>query len=416
MEEAITYHDLTTLMTVDFMAENFTAIGCEKRGLELFAENSHTPIGVLSLVIAVGGIVFNILNIAVLVHPQMRSPVNLLLTFLAFSELGLLIIFIPFIILFNLAAPKDQPAYVTKSAHAANYLLFYVDASVFLHISSVWTIITTACFRFLLVQFPIRAVKWCSFKRAILAGVLTYVACFLLNVPNILRNDVGIAINGSASESQSIHFPCHRIEDGVSYYTVILSPFAEKYYLESINYWLFATAGKFIPGILLLIFTIFLVKVLHEAVERRKRLLNSNRRPSAPEKDKPPSDYGQTTRMLLAVVIVLFVIEFPHGILVLWAGLTDNMAVYDMLGELIDLLTLLAFSINFVLYSVMSRQYRALFLELVSKPLKPLQYEGLHIKYGHRRCSVNKTHLTHFQSGYGSGEQMNGSRKDVAQV
>ena len=360
----------TTLVYLDCSANS---------ALQRFSQDSQYPIGILTLMISTLGVVFNIINIIVLTNVKMRTPVNLLLTLLSIAELLLIMIYIPYLLIFDLFVPSGI-RYTTTDKTLAYYLLFYADASVFLHLSVIWLTITTACFRFLLVQLPMAAVKLCTYKRAILAAILTFTVSLLLTLPNIFQNEIGPINHTCYVEAEN--------ETWQQYYGITLSEsFVQSQWAIRLNYWLFAALGKFLPCILLLVFTMFLVKVLHKAEIRQQRLHNNTRRFSRDSSTKGilrkrsksssskksstsdrANDYHQTTRMLLAVVISFTAVELPHGILLLWVMLTSNHVVYSLLGDVIDLATLTSFSINFVLYSIMSRQYRQLFMALLCKP------------------------------------------------
>lgn len=75
-----------------------------------------------------------------------------------------------------------------------------------------------------------------------------------------------------------------------------------------------------------------------------------------------PSD--RTTKMLLAVLLLFLLTEFPSGILTLLSGIMGEaffQNVYQPLGELIDILALINSGINFILYCAMSRLFRKTF-------------------------------------------------------
>ncbi|XP_067936719.1 G-protein coupled receptor dmsr-1-like [Watersipora subatra] len=356
----------------------------EAQGLEKFSMQFQYPHGILTFIISLLGILFNMLNMAVLINVKMRTPVNLLLSILSLVELLLFTIYIPYIILFNIAQSEDSPRYATNNINHARYMLFYADTSVLLHLSAIWLIVSTACFRFLLVQFPLVAAKWCTYRRASLAGFLTIAASIVATMPNFLQNEIGaFQYNFTNQTSYDMKFATEK------YYRILPSAkFRESEWATNLNYWIFAILGKFLPCLLLLVFTVLLIRILHQADKRQKRLHGDRRRLSH---SQPPlsssslrkksllpingksvasdrsNDYHQTTRMLLAVVASFLIVELPHGIFVLWAQFTDNMRVYNLLGDVIDLATLTAFSINFVLYNIMSRQYRQQFLALLMK-------------------------------------------------
>lgn len=277
--------------------------------------------------------------------------------------------------MFNLMLPTGSPTQTTPSLSAAYYLLFYINISLTLYLSAIWLIITTAFFRFLLVQYPIPAVKWCTQRKSVAAGIMTILGSLLCSVPNFLMHTVGDARSIPADPQRVCFFYSN---PNVDYYGIVRSEYAYRVTWSPVfNHWFFTTIGKFIPCILLAIFTAFLIKVLKEAEKRHRRLHGSSRRQSTSKSgskksnsaiQSKTSDYKQTTRMLLAVVVLFFTVELSHGILIVWASATHQLNVYDLLGDLVDMLTLVTFFINFILYSAMSQQYRTLFTALLMKP------------------------------------------------
>lgn len=420
MDASVEFQNLSGTSTFSLSWNNSDGIAddCTKHGLTKFSEDFLYPQGIITLIIALFGIVFNVFNIVVLTNAKMRSPVNVLLILLSIVEMTLLAIYVPYVIMFNLMAPPDVPRHVTTNRSQANYFLFYVDASVFLHISATWLIITTAFFRFLLVQFPLAAARWCTSRRAIISGVTTLVVCFIVCLPNTVRNAVIVLTE----------YQCYKLDPTLPYYAINASQHFQSKRMELFNYWLFAAMGKFIPSILLLIFTIFLIRVLREAMARRKRLnkgsnlLRNNQHTSSPaynghnnthqakssNSGSTGAEYRQTTKMLLAVIILFFTIEFSHGVLVLWANLTNNMSTYYNLGEVVDLLTLTMFSINFVLYSTMSRQYRIIFVSLLAEPFKPkVVLKDGQLEKVMRRTSYSRTHTEHISMAHSELHPLN---------
>lgn len=68
----------------------------------------------------------------------------------------------------------------------------------------------------------------------------------------------------------------------------------------------------------------------------------------------------RTTRMLIAVMLLVVIVELPHGILNLITGIYGSefgVRIYDQLGSFMEMLTLLYSSINFLLYTFMSNQF-----------------------------------------------------------
>jgi len=150
------------------------------------------------------------------------------------------------------------------------------------------------------------------------------------------------------------------------------------------------------PCILLTYLSLTLIRALVKADERKARLQtrqkevcttsttttnnNTNAGGSRPSQDplvmskvssiaRPYSE--RTNKMLVAVLLLFLVTEFPTGILGLLSGtLGDNFftEVYTPLGEVLDILALVNSSINFILYCSMSSVFRQTFCKLFCQP------------------------------------------------
>ena len=71
--------------------------------------------------------------------------------------------------------------------------------------------------------------------------------------------------------------------------------------------------------------------------------------------------------MLVAVLLLFLITEFPQGILGLLSGVLGKCffrTCYYLFGEVMDILALLNGAINFILYCSMSRQFRMTFAVL----------------------------------------------------
>ena len=69
--------------------------------------------------------------------------------------------------------------------------------------------------------------------------------------------------------------------------------------------------------------------------------------------------------MLLFIIVMYIISELPQSILLLLCVFLEDFftSVYDPLGELIDLMTLVNTAINFITYMAMSSQFRNTFIE-----------------------------------------------------
>lgn len=83
---------------------------------------------------------------------------------------------------------------------------------------------------------------------------------------------------------------------------------------------------------------------------------------SRPSKCQRRTD--RTTMLLVAVLMLFLITEFPQGILGLLSGLLETCffeKCYQPFGEMMDLLALVNASVGFVLYGLMSKQFRTSF-------------------------------------------------------
>lgn len=72
----------------------------------------------------------------------------------------------------------------------------------------------------------------------------------------------------------------------------------------------------------------------------------------------------RTTMLLVAVLLLFLITEFPQGILGLLSGILPKCfftRCYQMFGDLMDLLALINAAVGFVLYGLMSKQFRTSF-------------------------------------------------------
>lgn len=125
---------------------------------------------------------------------------------------------------------------------------------------------------------------------------------------------------------------------------------------------------KLVPCTGLTVLSILLVRTMKQAEERRQNLRAKS---SVLQKEGDQARNGRnrktnrTTRMLLVVVALFLLTEFPQGILNLLSGILDQAFVHEIyspLGDFMDLLALVNNGINFILYCSMSKQFRDTFI------------------------------------------------------
>ncbi|EDW18328.1 G-protein coupled receptor dmsr-1 [Drosophila mojavensis] len=149
--------------------------------------------------------------------------------------------------------------------------------------------------------------------------------------------------------------------------------------LRNATFLIYSVVIKLIPCFALTVLSVRLIGALLEAKKRRKILACHAANDMQPivngkvvtptqpksckllEKEKQTD---RTTRMLLAVLLLFLITEFPQGIMGLLNAMLGDaflMQCYLKLSDLMDILALINSSINFILYCSMSRQFRSTF-------------------------------------------------------
>jgi hypothetical protein len=210
--------------------------------------------------------------------------------------------------------------------------------------------VSLAVFRYIFVCHHVLAQTCCSLARAKITILIVLLATIVTCVPNIFLYKV-IALKELPNENFT------------SGYWVLDSDFVlEHEHYKTIIFWLYGVVIKVAPCILLTIVSALIVLAMHRAGKRRQRLLaHSNRQP-----ENESSEHNRTTIMLITVVLFFVITEFPQGILAMISGIDDKFFtdVYSNLGDVMDLLVLLNSAVNFVLYCIMSQQFRDTFTNL----------------------------------------------------
>ncbi|KAK3094731.1 hypothetical protein FSP39_005524 [Pinctada imbricata] len=323
-----------------------------------FSAKYATIHGYLSVFVCLFGLIANIANVVVLTRKNMVSSTNVILTWLAIADLGTMLTYFPFAMHFYILKDPQLQYYFTRGFGWVLFLLFHASFSIVCHTIAIWLTIALAIFRFLYIWFPTKGMIYCNIRRAKIAIALVIVSTVILCIPNYIMNKLSemkteACVNGSL-----------RVVDLT--YTVGMrqgTPFYDFNYV--FNYWIQATCVKLIPCVMLTLLTILLIIAMHQAHKKRMALKNQGKKD---ESDRH-GEHNRTTLMLLAVVILFLITEFPQGILTLCNIFIDKFyeKVYTPLGDLLDIMALCNNAINFVLYCSMSKQFRDTFISIFCK-------------------------------------------------
>ncbi|CAD5211778.1 unnamed protein product [Bursaphelenchus okinawaensis] len=294
----------------------------------------------LALCICIVGITMNILHVLVLTRPAMyKSAVNRLLSFMAICDIITMSSYLVFTVRFSFMIDVHKPP-VGYDLPWIIFLLGHVVCSIALHTITLYLSVATAYIRYKVLDKI--GSKWMHENIAGPLFVIISITVILLCIPTFLVHSI-VRVD---SEDETL-------------FTVGLAEFSQfnTCFIFKFNLWLTGIAFKVIPCGLLMFFTLALLYKLD--VSRRRRRLITSGTSLASKRNQVHSD--RTTKLLIILLMVFMCTEFPQGVLAILNGLFPNdihQFVYLSLGDMLDLLSLINCNTCFILYPLISSQYR----------------------------------------------------------
>jgi len=317
--------------------------------------------GWASLLVCIFGSIANVLNIAVLTRPEMRSPTNIILTGLAMADLLVMIEYIPYAIHMHLYNRSRRDMY---SYGWSVFVLFHSNFGQVCHTISIYLTVALAVWRYIAVAHPQKNREWCNNKRTYLMVAFAYVSCPILCIPLYITTEVrpqvevldewGMSVNLTKHRQQMVNGTSSAILDGTTNTTLYFVKLTETArihaVLKDINFWIYSVVIKLIPCVALTVLSIKLIMVLVETKRRRRNLTTANtvirmgngkeHIYEKPKKKKKSTDKerqtDRTTKMLLMVLLLFLMTELPQGILGLLSVILGTRffnTCYTKLGE-----------------------------------------------------------------------------------
>ena len=311
-----------------------------------FSRNYGHVHGYIANIVCIFGVISNVLNIIVLTRRHMITPTNCILTALAIADLLTMLTYLVYATYFYIAT-EPKPEY----SHSKGWMYFIMIHNHFIitcHNMAMWFTVTLAVFRYIFVCHHTIASRLCSLQRAIMTIIAVTLATILLCIPNFFLYKV---------------IPVSEVYPNVSGFWILDSELVrDNPSYKKIIFWFFGVIMKVAPCILLSVVSTLIILTMKRASERRVRLLKQTR---ASDHDVN-HEHNRTTYMLVSVVLFFVITEFPQGILAMISGLNDHFFddIYSNLGDVMDLLVLLNSAVNFILYCIMSQQFRDTFRSL----------------------------------------------------
>ncbi|KAI1721637.1 serpentine type 7TM GPCR chemoreceptor srw domain-containing protein [Ditylenchus destructor] len=334
------------------------------------------------------GVIANVCIVVVLLRPPMRkNPFNLFLIAIAICDLTLMASYFIY-----KQVELCHPWYFEFAWIIFTYA--YAVLSVFVHSASLWMTVNMAVLRYLVLRNSASSGNnnLNTYSAATISVVAAVAISLIGSAPNMLRyqiQDNGMLAVPEACLSNASRY-AHFYAKGQQVHAYTLSqPAFWSCSWERFSFWTAGLMLKIIPCILLTVFMTLLVRMLMEARERRLRLCRGAAIPTnavvanntSPNNTCATTNVNntcghqanavnrqtqaeRTTAMLTIIVAVFLITELPQGILVLAIGVQPQVRfAMHQLGNVIDLLSLLNSSVNFILYATMSNVFRHEFLQ-----------------------------------------------------
>ncbi|XP_052872748.1 G-protein coupled receptor dmsr-1-like [Anopheles cruzii] len=333
--------------------------------------------GMVCLLVCIFGSIANTLNIVVLTRREMRSPTNAILTGLAIADLLVMLDYMPYAV--N-SVPYLRVSREDRLTYGwAWYVMFHSIFAQICHTISIWLTVTLAIWRYIAVAHPQKNRQWCAMSKTLAAIFSSYVVCPFLAIPIYLSFSIQSNVEILGSDGNPLSRDSDDTGHNVTLFRLGTSQLVrDNPALLNVNFWIYSVVFKLIPCIALTILSLRLIGALVEAKQRRSQLTGTATgmkqivdgrvvdAKGGKQTDKEKQT-DRTTRMLLAVLLLFLITEFPQGILGLLSAVLEKdffFNCYLKLGDVMDVLALVNSAINFILYCSMSRQFRSTFNDL----------------------------------------------------
>ena len=296
-------------------------------------------------VITTAGLVGNIISSCVLTRKSMITSTNCYLTALAvFDTLYLVFSFTLSLQHYNIVQNSD--VYWYWNPYGRVLTDFASNVSVFLTV-------TFTLERYVGVCHPMKGRVLCTPKRANYIIVAVITSAFICTTPEFFEWRIDTVTD----------------ENNITTVSMVETDLGKSYSYQVGYYWFLVSVFTFLPLILLCTFNGILIHSVLVATRIRKRMAYI----SVSKEPRRQQEQMKITMMLISVVAVFLVCQFPNAALIVYRTYIQ-MAQVEMTksdwnnvriaGNIVNLLILINASGNCVLYSIMSSKFRRIFLRV----------------------------------------------------
>ncbi|KAL4218270.1 hypothetical protein ACF0H5_023006 [Mactra antiquata] len=345
METSTSYNVFVTdvMMVHNYSTGNETLL--EPGNMNALAITRFVVQRVLVPIITSIGLIGNIISICVLTNRAMISSTNCYLTALAIFDL--LYVIFSFTLSFNhYELVKKQEMYT--------YWYYYSKtlADICSNVSVCLTV-TFSLERLVAVCYPMKGRAICTPQRARLITGCVVVFAVLCTAPEFFEMRLIEVTRDNVTKYEFVDTEMYQTDVyQIGYYNFIVFTFT------------------FLPIILLSTFNGLLVRAVTSAMHIRKKMAYTT---NTQDRNRRQKEQNRITVMLIGVVIVFLLCQFPNAALILYKIYLEyvptNLTIEAMnniriAGNIVNLLILINSSTNFILYSAMSTKFRRVCLSI----------------------------------------------------
>ena len=310
--------------------------------------------GIVSPILVGVTLLTNICVCVVLVRPNMRSATNALLVAMAVSDTLTGLCPLPAYFRFYSRADGAHREWVPYRWCAAFYFLTDHLPTIF-HTASVWLTVALAAQRYVYVCRALEARRWCTIQNSLRAVAVIYVVAVVYQICRFVEmrySPVELPSNVDQTGNRTV-------SGCVSEYWPMLALHLDVYF--NTYYWFRVIAVHLVPCSALVVLNAALVMAMRRAQARHRQLVAQNRK----SESRRLAESNVTTMMLVAVVGVFLVVEFPLAVVFIIVIVENTWSLTIIEPErmattslFVNLFILLSYPLNFFIYCGMSRQFR----------------------------------------------------------
>ncbi|KAJ8322227.1 hypothetical protein KUTeg_000698 [Tegillarca granosa] len=313
--------------------ENFTGTESEK---QLLKDMSNVFYDYGLPIVCMFGIVGNILNLTILTRRKLRrsfktieQAANACLISLALSDLMFCLFAFPTTFL-----PNEE--YYRYNGFILYYGMYSSAVINVFIMSSTWLTVTMAIERYIAICHPLNDKLFMTLRKTKLIIVLVFILSVSFNIPVLWRYKI-------------IPLQCRNVSTPM--YQLRQIPLASNKIVDDAYRLLWAILGNFIPLFFLIISNICICRKIHLSYKYRQKF----------HCDPEANDANSTlTVTLIVIVVMFFILVAPSEIVMHIAKIThsENNATYRAVEVIMNFMQSVNFSVNFVLYCIISPYYR----------------------------------------------------------